>query len=69
MVSRTFFAKQLKNFTGGRLLMMNALLNYIAAGSAGFANCFLMRYKETKDGIDVTNSDGSVVYGKSTVAG
>ena len=69
MVSRTMFAGKLKAFTGAKFLLLNGLLNYSAAGSAGFINCFLMRLKETKDGIDITNKTGEEVYGKSRVAG
>ena len=69
MVSRTMFAGKLKAFTGAKFLLLNGLLNYAAAGSAGFLNCLLMRMKESKDGIDITNKTGDVVYGKSREAG
>ena len=69
LVSRTMFASKLKSFTGGKFLLLNAGLNYAAAGSAGCLNCLLMRYKETKAGIDITNQKGDVVYGKSREAG
>ena len=69
MVSRTMFAGKLKAFTGAQFLLLNGLLNYSAAGTAGFLNCLLMRMKESKDGIDITNKTGEVVYGKSKEAG
>ena len=69
IVSRTMVANQLKSLSGARLLILNMALNYIAVASAGFLNCALMRYKETRDGIDITNKTGDVVYGKSRSAG
>ena len=68
-VTRTMFAGQLKSFTGAKFLMLNGVLNYVAVGSAGFLNCSLMRLKETKEGIDVTNKANDIVYGKSKAAG
>ena len=69
LVSRTLMAKQLASLTGSRLVMTNAFLNWIAAALAGFANCAMMRQKEYFEGINVTNKDGSVTYGKSKAAG
>lgn len=69
LVSRTMFASKLKAYSGGKFLLLNATLNYAAAGTAGLLNCALMRYKETKAGIDITNKKGDVTYGKSREAG
>ena len=49
--------------------MLNAMLNFIAASMAGGLNCALMRWKETKAGVDITNKKGDVIYGKSREAG
>lgn len=68
-ILRTIFAAQLKGGVGPRFILLQSVLNYISVASAGFLNCALMRYKETKDGIDVTNKKGDVVYGKSRAAG
>ena len=68
-VLRTIFAKQLKGGAGPRFILLQSVLNYISVASAGFLNCALMRYKETKDGIDVSNAKGDVIYGKSRAAG
>ena len=69
MVSRTMVADKLKSFKGSKFLMLNAVLNFTAASAAGGLNCVLMRYKETKAGVDITNKKGDVVYGKSREAG
>ena len=69
MVSRTMVADKLKNLKGSRFLMLNAMLNFIAASMAGGLNCALMRWKETKAGVDITNKRGDVIYGKSREAG
>jgi len=62
-------AKRLATLSGPKLILTNAFLNWTAAALAGFANCALMRQKELFEGINVTNKDGSVTYGKSKEAG
>lgn len=69
MVSRTLVADKLKSFKGSRFLMLNAMLNFLAASMAGGLNCCMMRYKEARAGVDITNEKGDVVYGKSREAG
>ena len=69
ITSRTMLASTLKSMTGPKALVLNASLNYVAVAIAGFFNCSLMRYKETKSGIDITNENQDVVYGKSKAAG
>ena len=54
---------------GPRLIIANAFLNWIAAALAGAGNCGAMRLKEINDGIEVTNEEGTVKYGKSREAG
>ena len=44
-------------------------MNYLAAALAGASNVALMRSKELRDGIEVQNEKGTVVYGKSKAAG
>ena len=43
MTTRKMFAPQLKNLTGGKMVIANAFLNYIAAAFPGALNCTLMR--------------------------
>lgn len=69
IVSRTMVADKLKNFKGSRFLVLNAMLNFLATSSTGALNCMLMRWKETKIGVDITNQKGDIVYGKSREAG
>lgn len=69
LLSRTIFAKQLKSFKGSKLIVFNALLNYVAAATAGASNLVLMRYKEFNEGIMVHNDKGDIEYGKSKAAG
>ena len=69
IVSRTMVADKLKNFKGSRFLVLNAMLNFLATSSTGALNCVLMRWKETKIGVDITNQKGDIVYGKSREAG
>lgn len=51
MFTRTFFASTLKRLKGGKFMIFNAFLNYVAGASAGAANLILMRYKELVEGI------------------
>ena len=67
--SKILFAELLKNFGGGKLIIINAILAYIATAFAGASNLFLMRYKEMYNGIEVTNKNGTISYGKSRAAG
>lgn len=69
LFTRTIFAKQLVGMKGPKLVVANAFLNYIAGATAGACNLALMRSKELKDGILVTNEAGTVEYGKSKKAG
>ena len=55
--------------SGPKLVFANAGLNWIAAAVAGCFNCGFMRYKECKEGIEVTNKEGDQSYGKSVAAG
>lgn len=67
--SKILFAELLKNFGGGKLIIINSILAYIATALAGASNLFLMRFKEMYDGIEVTNEDDTISYGKSRAAG
>ena len=53
--SKILFAGLLSQYGGGKLVMINALLSYIATALAGASNLILMRYKEMKTGIEVFN--------------
>ena len=67
--SKILFAELLKNFGGGKLIIINSILAYIATAVAGASNLFLMRFKEMQTGIEVTNADGTISYGQSKAAG
>lgn len=67
--SKILFAELLKNYGGGKLIIINSILAYIATAVAGASNLFLMRFKEMYDGIEVTNEDDTISYGKSRAAG
>ena len=69
LIGRTVCANWLKSLKGGKLIVANAFLNYLAAAFAGSSNLALMRYKELKEGIDVQNKKGTITYGKSKEAG
>ena len=69
MTSRRMLASQLKQFKGAKLIILNALLNYLAGATAGASNLVLMRYKEIESGITVTNEKGDKEFGKSKAAG
>ena len=43
--------------TGGKLILMNALVSAVASGSANFMNTYAMRYKEVETGISVYADD------------
>jgi hypothetical protein len=43
--------------TGGKLIMLNALVSTIASGSAGFLNSLSMRGKEMDNGIEVFSDE------------
>lgn len=66
--TRTMLAPQLRSMTGGRLLLAQAALNWLACGSAGVVNCAMMRQKELLDGIDVEDETGEWKFGKSQIA-
>ena len=51
------------------MIIINAILAYIATAFAGASNLLLMRYKEMGTGIEVFNEDGTISYGRSKVAG
>jgi hypothetical protein len=67
--TRTIFSPLLATSHGSRLIMVNAILNYLAAAFAGAFNLVLMRYKEWNEGIKVWNKEGTINYGKSVKAG
>lgn len=69
LFTRKIFAKQLAPLKGPSLIFANSFLAILAGSSAGAANLILMRQKELKQGVTVTNKDGSKEYGKSKVAG
>ena len=67
--SKILFAELLKSYGGGKLIIINSILAYIATALAGASNLFLMRFKEMNTGIEVTNADGTISYGRSKAAG
>uniref|UniRef100_A0A7S3IEW7 Sidoreflexin n=1 Tax=Strombidium inclinatum TaxID=197538 RepID=A0A7S3IEW7_9SPIT len=69
MGTRRIFASQLSKAKGSKLILMNALLNLVAASIPGATNLTIMRAKELSEGIEVQNEDGTVTYGKSVAAG
>ena len=69
MWSRVLFAPLLNSLSGSKLVLINAFIGWIAGATAGACNLTLMRWKEMKTGIDVSNKDGTICYGKSKAAG
>ena len=67
--SRVLFAPLLNSLSGSKLVLINAFIGWIACAMAGACNLTLMRWKEMKTGIDVSNKDGTICYGKSKAAG
>jgi hypothetical protein len=63
--SKIVFAELLRGFSGSKLIIINAVLAYIATAIAGASNLILMRYKEMKTGIEIFNAEGTVKYGRS----
>ena len=57
-----------KKFSGPRRLFLNFLISYLAVGTAGCLNLMMMRSKEMKEGIMLTDKDG-VEHGKSKQIG
>lgn len=55
--TRTLLSSQLATLAGPRLALANAALNYTAASISNVANCSLMRWKETQEGIYVSNKE------------
>ena len=51
--TRMIFAPTLNRLKGGKYVMANALLNYIAGAAAGGTNLALMRMKELNEGVEV----------------
>jgi hypothetical protein len=58
---RKGFSGVTSRLSGGRLILMNTFVSYIASACAGFCNLTAMRYQETKTGIQVVNSEGTPV--------
>lgn len=56
------------HFKGPKQLFFNFLISFAAVGTANFANCLMMRSKEMKEGIMLTDKDGNEV-GKSKIIG
>jgi hypothetical protein len=69
ILSRKLLAPVISKMKGSKLILMNALLNYLAGAFAGASNLALMRYKEIEEGITVWNKEGTIEYGKSKKAG
>ena len=53
---------------GAKGYLFNFSINALAACSASASNVIIMRYKEIRDGINITNEDESQQYGQSKVA-
>lgn len=55
-------------FTGAKGLFLNFVISFAAVGTAGCLNLMMMRSKEMKEGISLTDKDG-IEYGKSKIIG
>jgi hypothetical protein len=67
--ARLLLAKHFHSLKGSKLIMANTLLNMVAVGTANATNVVMMRQNEIKEGIPVTNKEGTIEYGKSVEAG
>ena len=50
---KKIFASSTKSLTGGKAILVNSMLSYVAVASAGFLNSFCMRMGEMKRGIKI----------------
>ena len=69
LYARTLLASTLNSFSGGKLVIANAVIGWLSGSLAGAANVALMRSKEFVEGIQVTDETCEKVYGKSKAAG
>jgi len=63
------FVKKSTAFSPSVRTLVQKLVPFVSVATAGASNVFLMRRNEMKEGISVTNQEGTKVYGTSVVAG
>jgi hypothetical protein len=69
MGSRYVFANFLRKQKGQKQILANAVIGYFSSAIAGVANLACMRKSEMKNGVVLTDKEGSTCYGKSAIAG
>ena len=56
-----------RNAKGAQLIVYNSISSFFACSTAGYLNAYFMRRTELEKGIDVMDSEGTIL-GKSKVA-
>ena len=69
VLTRTLLANILKSMKGNKLIYLETMLIVLAGGVANACNAGIMRIKEFRNGIPITNEKGDVQYGISVKAG
>ena len=54
---------------GASHILATAVLNFMSSACANAANVLLVRFKEARDGVEVSNEDATLMYGVSRKAG